>query len=71
VVIVAELHITVKPDGEVEIDAVGYSGTGCLEASRPYEKALGAVVNRKKKPEILSGGSEAMNSNVNRNRTDY
>jgi hypothetical protein len=67
----AELHIIIKPDGEVEIDAVGYSGTRCLEASRPYEKALGTVVSRKKKPEILSGGSEAVNSNVNRNRTGY
>jgi hypothetical protein len=70
VVIVAELHITVKPDGEVEIDAVGYSGTGCLEASRPYEKALGEVVSRKKKPEILSTVG-AVKEDVNRNRTGY
>ncbi len=69
----SELHITIKPDGSVEIDAVGYSGTNCLEASRPYEKALGATVStvsRKKKPEIFS--DEGVKTGVtNRNCLKY
>ncbi|MFX4261260.1 DUF2997 domain-containing protein [Pelotomaculum propionicicum] len=64
-----ELHITVNLDGTVEIDAVGYSGTKCLEASQPYEKDLGIAEVRKKKPELLSeGGSVA---NAARNRVNY
>lgn len=62
-----EVHIIVKPDGTVEIDAVGYSGTKCVEVSAPYEKDLGAVSSRKKKPEILSGeGAATVNAGRNR-----
>lgn len=61
-----ELVFTVKPDGSVEIDANGFSGTSCLEASRPYEKDLGVVADRKKKPEILSG--EGVKTDAGRNR---
>ena len=64
-----ELHIIVKPDGSVEIDAKGYTGTNCLEASRPYEKDLGVVAERKRKPEILSG--EGVKTNGGRNRIKY
>lgn len=63
-----ELHVTIKPDGRVEIDAVGYSGTKCLEASLPYEKDLGIITNRKKKPELFSeeGVFNAGRDRVNR-----
>lgn len=68
-----ELHIIIKADGSVEIEGVGYSGTKCLEASQDYEKALGAVISRKKKLEIYSDEEEVANSNANRsrNRTIY
>lgn len=49
-----EIIIRIR-NGQVEIEAVGFSGSKCLEATRPYEKDLGAVVERKKKPEFLSG----------------
>jgi hypothetical protein len=69
----SELHIIVKPDGTVEIDAIGYSGTKCLEVTQGYEKDLGAIINRKKKPEIYSGEevNEVNNDNRNKNRTVY
>lgn len=51
----SELHITIAPDGSVSIDAVGYTGSKCLEASRPYEKDLGVPLKRRKKPEMYSG----------------
>lgn len=47
-----EVQVTIRPDGTVEVDAVGFTGTKCLEATKFYEKALGAVVERKKKPEM-------------------
>jgi len=53
---VAELVFVIKPDGSVKLEAVDFSGTSCLEASRPYEKTLGSIVSRKKKPEIYSEG---------------
>lgn len=49
-----EIVIVVKPDGSVEVDAVGFSGSECLEATMPYEKVLGTVSSRKKKPEFLA-----------------
>lgn len=49
-----ELVITIKPDGSIEIDAVGYSGGECYEASRPYE-GVGRVMGRKEKPEARTG----------------
>ncbi len=52
----AELVFVIKPDGSVDLEGVDFSGTSCLEASRPYEKDLGLVVSRKKKPEIYSEG---------------
>ncbi len=64
-----ELVFIIKPDGSVQIDAKGYSGTGCLEASRPYEKDLGVVAERIKKPDILAG--EGVKTGVGRNRIKY
>ncbi len=62
------MHIIIKPDGSVEIDAVGYGGTRCMEASRPYEKDLGVVAGREKKPELLAG--EGVKTNARRSRAN-
>lgn len=65
----SELHFIIKPDGTIEIDAKGFSSTKCLEASQSYEKDLGTVINRKKKPEILCEGEGGVSSNgIQRNR---
>lgn len=64
-----ELVFTINSDGTVEIEANGYSGNECLEASRPYEKELGVVTDRKRKPEALSG--EGVKTNNGRNRLKY
>lgn len=65
-----ELLIKIKPDGSIEIDAVGYSGNSCLEASKPYEKDLGVTLSREKKPEILSGEGVKTDATT-RNRARY
>jgi len=50
-----ELYIIIAPDGSVTVEADGYTGSKCLEASRPYEKDLGVPLERRKKPEMFSG----------------
>lgn len=49
-----EIEIIISPDGEISIEAKGYTGGKCLEATKPYEKALGVTIERKKKPEFFS-----------------
>lgn len=43
--------VIITPDGEVQIDAVGFKGTACEKATAEIEKALGVPSTRKKKPE--------------------
>ena len=45
------IEITVSPSGEIKIDAVGFTGADCDQATRYLEEALGAVGTRVKKPE--------------------
>ncbi|MFM6138748.1 MAG: DUF2997 domain-containing protein [Sphaerospermopsis kisseleviana] len=37
--------------GEVKIEAEGFEGLSCLEATQPFEEALGIVGDRTYKPE--------------------
>jgi hypothetical protein len=47
------VDITIGPDGNVEkIEAFGFAGKGCIEATEPLEKVLGKVTNRVSKPEM-------------------
>jgi hypothetical protein len=47
-----DLVLEFLPDGRVTIDAVGFKGKGCREASADYEAALGTTdVQRTTKPE--------------------
>ena len=43
--------IDIAPDGTVTIDAIGYAGTACTDASRHIEQALGTIQHRTRKPE--------------------
>ncbi len=45
------IEIIVGSDGTLSIDAVGFTGTDCVEATAFLEKALGEPVNTRKKPE--------------------
>ena len=45
------IEILVKPDGKVKIEAIGYSGPACEEATKMIEDALGVVEDREHKPE--------------------
>ena len=45
------IDVDIGPEGEVEIDAVGFSGPDCEQATRFLEDALGDVQTRSRKPE--------------------
>jgi len=46
-----EITVDVDSDGSVSIDANGFSGADCEEATRFLEEALGKEQIRKRKPE--------------------
>jgi len=46
------IEITVSPIGEVSIDAVGFKGSGCEQATKFLEEALGVTAKKVKKPEL-------------------
>ena len=45
------IEVIVHPDGSLAIDAVGFTGTDCTQATDFLEEALGEPVNSRKKPE--------------------
>lgn len=40
-----QMIFTINKKGEVKIEAVGYEQGKCIEATRPFEEALGAEVS--------------------------
>ena len=38
--------------GEITIEAIGYTGTTCLDATKVYEEKLGTIGERTRKPPI-------------------
>ena len=45
------IEIIVSPMGEILIDAVGFQGADCEQATRYLEEALGVAGKRDRKPE--------------------
>jgi hypothetical protein len=45
------IEVVVSPVGDIQIDAVGFKGADCEQATRFLEEALGVISNRVKKPE--------------------
>ena len=50
-----EIVIDFDITGEVKMEGKGFQGKSCDEAMGHFEKALGAVSNRKNKPEYFQG----------------
>ena len=46
-----QIVVDIGPDGQVHIDAVGFSGPDCEHATRFLEDALGTVEQKRLKPE--------------------
>ena len=45
------IEIIVQADGSLKIEAVGFQGADCEQATAFLDEALGAVQDRKRKPE--------------------
>lgn len=45
------IEVTVRPDGSIEVDAVGFHGGTCEQATAFLEQALGPVTTKQRKPE--------------------
>ena len=45
------IEVVVAPTGEITVDALGFKGSDCAEATRFLEQALGVVQERWRKPE--------------------
>ena len=45
------LEILVQPDGKIAIDALGFSGPDCEQATKFLESALGLTGEMRRKPE--------------------
>ena len=45
------IEIIINPQGQVQIDAVGFKGPDCELATRFLEEALGTIGTKTKKPE--------------------
>ncbi len=45
------IEVIVTPTGEIKIDAVGFKGADCEQATKFLEVALGVVNGKTKKPE--------------------
>ena len=47
-----KLIVTATPSGKTTIEAEGFHGVGCTQASAFLERALGTVTSRTDKPEM-------------------
>jgi len=45
------VELTITPEGELDIQAVGFHGADCEQATAFLEEALGQVAGRHRKPE--------------------
>ena len=45
------IEVVVSPTGDISIDAKGFKGADCDQATKFLEEALGAVAVKTKKPE--------------------
>ena len=45
------IEVIIGPSGELQIDAVGFKGPDCEQATKFLEQALGVVGQKRKKPE--------------------
>jgi len=52
------ITVEIKEDGQVRIEAAGFTGSACEKATEAIEKALGVPSgNRNKKPEYYQGNA--------------
>jgi hypothetical protein len=60
------IEITISPTGELSIDALGFKGSGCEQATKFLEEALGMTAQKVKKPEYQQRNVEKIQQNLGR-----
>ena len=55
------IEVSVSPTGAISIEAEGYNGSGCEEATRFLEEALGLPGKRKRKAEFYRRQTKTTN----------
>ena len=53
------IKVKVGPQGKIQVEAEGFTGGECLEATRAIEEALGLVKERELKGEFYLAQTEA------------
>lgn len=61
-----EIVITVEPSGSTGVEAFGFEGKGCTEATKQIEEALGAVNRRTHKKEFYQKKARNVETNDNK-----
>ena len=56
----AHIEIIVSPTGDIAIDAIGFKGADCENATRFLEEALGKVARRNRKREFTQTRSQRL-----------
>lgn len=51
------IEMIVSPQGEVTVTTKGYAGSGCVQASKALEQALGVPSSDQKTPEFYQNES--------------
>ncbi len=59
-----EIEITFDTEGNSTMEAKGYSGRGCLKATKDFENALGQAWKCKLKPEYYQASKVAKQQRV-------
>ena len=57
----AQVIIDITPDGETTVDAQGFQGTQCRDATRAIENALGKTTKDAMKPEYSQAKTKTSN----------
>jgi hypothetical protein len=51
------VKITITKDGQASIEAEGFKGSGCKDATKIFEKLYSKEVSYSEKPEMFEGAS--------------
>ena len=60
------INVEIAPDGGVKVDAVGFSGADCEQATAFLEQALGTVSEKRRKPEYHQRGHRRQSQRLGR-----
>ena len=56
-----KIEVTVTPDGQSQVEAFGYQGNSCREATKSLRRALGAKTTEIPKPELHETQNQIFN----------